>query len=52
MALPYKFTGGFNTKSKGVIDAIEKQIKSVTLKPVKKITFSYNPFQDNVYSIR
>lgn len=52
MALPSRFTGIVGTHSRGIIDAIEKQLKFINLKPVQSISFSFNPFQEDVASVR
>ncbi|XP_067628725.1 uncharacterized protein mRpL53 [Eurosta solidaginis] len=45
------YSGTFK-RSNGLISAISKQVKSVNLKGVKKVTISFDPFAENVRSIR
>ncbi|XP_065202574.1 uncharacterized protein mRpL53 [Planococcus citri] len=46
-----KFTGT-RTRSAGIFDAIRKQLKSLTLEPAKKVTFQFDPFEQNATSMR
>lgn len=45
------FSGCF-TRSGGIVSAIAKQLKTINLKPVKKITVQFDPFHDNAVSVR
>ncbi|XP_044255246.1 39S ribosomal protein L53, mitochondrial isoform X2 [Tribolium madens] len=45
------FSGSFS-RSAGVISAIVKQLKSVNLKPVKKIQVQFDPFHPNAVTAR
>ncbi|XP_028137446.1 39S ribosomal protein L53, mitochondrial [Diabrotica virgifera virgifera] len=45
------FSGGF-TRSAGIISAINKQLKLVNLKPVKKIQVQFDPFHANAVTAR
>jgi large subunit ribosomal protein L53 len=49
MSIPYS---GTIKRSAGVISAISKQLKSVTLKPAKKIFVTFDPFHEKVTSTR
>lgn len=49
MALKYTGTG---TRSGGIFQAIAKQVKTISLEPVKKITFKFDPFGDNANGVR
>lgn len=42
MSIP--FTGTINSWSGGVSSAIAKEARKLSLKPVKKITFQFDPF--------
>ncbi|XP_068085656.1 large ribosomal subunit protein mL53 isoform X2 [Anabrus simplex] len=44
MSIP--FSGTF-TRSAGLISAIAKQLRSITLKPIKKLTITFDPFDSN-----
>ncbi|XP_049964813.1 39S ribosomal protein L53, mitochondrial [Schistocerca serialis cubense] len=46
------YNSGTFTRSSGLISAISKQLRSVTLKPVKKISVKFDPFQENVTETR
>ncbi|KAG5894446.1 hypothetical protein JTB14_014893 [Gonioctena quinquepunctata] len=45
------YSGTF-TKSAGIISAINKQLKLVNLKPVKKIQVKFDPFHPNAVTAR
>ena len=45
------FSGSF-TRAGGIASAIGKQLKSVNLKPVKKIVYTFDPFRPNVKTVR
>jgi len=45
------FSGRFS-KSAGIYSAIGKQLKSVNLKPVERVVFKFDPFQQNVKTVR
>lgn len=49
MSIP--FSGSWS-RSGGISSAISKQLRTVTLKPVKRIVFKFDPFHQNVLSIR
>uniref|UniRef100_A0A0K8TSA9 Large ribosomal subunit protein mL53 n=1 Tax=Tabanus bromius TaxID=304241 RepID=A0A0K8TSA9_TABBR len=49
MSIP--FSGTFR-RSGGVVSAIGKQLKQINLKSVDRITFTFDPFKENVRSIR
>lgn len=51
MALPYKHAGTF-LRSGGINAAVNKQAKLLNLKPAKRIVFTFDPFGENVTSIR
>merc|ERR1712126_184020 len=40
------------SRSAGIYSAIGKQLKSVNLKPVEKIVFKFDPFRQNVTTVR
>lgn len=42
MSIP--FTGTINSWSGGISSAIAKEARKLSLKPVKKITFQFDPF--------
>ncbi|XP_012274248.1 39S ribosomal protein L53, mitochondrial [Orussus abietinus] len=44
-------SGGF-LRSAGVISKITKELKSVTFKPVKKMTVQFDPFHENAKNTR
>jgi len=46
------FTAGSLQRSKGVIDAIFKQLKLVTLKPAKKVVIKFDPFHEKAPETR
>jgi len=46
-----KFSGGFS-RSKGIFSSIVKNLKQVNLKAVKRVTVTFDPFQENVKSTR
>uniref|UniRef100_A0A8D8RYP2 Large ribosomal subunit protein mL53 n=1 Tax=Cacopsylla melanoneura TaxID=428564 RepID=A0A8D8RYP2_9HEMI len=43
---------GSKTKSSGIIQAIIKQRKMLNLKPVKRIVFKFDPFDENCINVR
>lgn len=45
------FSGTFK-RSSGVISAVQKQLKLVNLKPVKKIQVEFDPFHANAVTAR
>ncbi|KAF4523695.1 hypothetical protein B566_EDAN006067 [Ephemera danica] len=49
MSIPYS---GTLKRSAGVISAIAKQLRSVTLKPAKKVVIKFDPFHDKVAATR
>ncbi|XP_014476221.1 PREDICTED: 39S ribosomal protein L53, mitochondrial [Dinoponera quadriceps] len=49
MSIPFS---GTRTRSGGLISAIVKQLKRVSLKPVKRIDVRLDPFHENVKSTR
>ncbi|XP_018788127.1 PREDICTED: 39S ribosomal protein L53, mitochondrial [Bactrocera latifrons] len=49
MSIPFS---GALKRSNGIIAAISKQLKSVNLKGVKRITVTFDPFSENVRSTR
>lgn len=49
MSIPFS---GTLTRSAGIYSAIGKQLKSVSLKPVKQVVFRFDPFHQNVKTIR
>ncbi|CAK9813093.1 39S ribosomal protein L53, mitochondrial [Anthophora plagiata] len=49
MSIPFN---GTRTRSHGVISAIIKHLKSVTLKPVKSINIKFDPFHDSALETR
>jgi len=49
MSIP--FSGRFS-RSAGIYSSIGKQLKSVNLKPVEKIVFKFDPFRQNVTTVR
>lgn len=49
MALKYTGTG---TRSGGIFQAIKKQLNSLSLEPAKRITFQFDPFEQNAPSMR
>ncbi|XP_065346759.1 large ribosomal subunit protein mL53-like isoform X1 [Cloeon dipterum] len=46
------FASGSLKRSAGVIDAIRKQVKLVTLKPAKRIVIKFDPFHDKAPETR
>merc|ERR1711928_199475 len=50
-AMSIPFSGRFS-RSAGIYSAIGKQLNSVNLKPVQKIVFKFDPFQQNVTTVR
>ena len=52
MALPYWYTGRVYTGFIPIAKAIEKQTKLINLKPVKKIKFSFDPFDEKAAATR
>lgn len=46
------YYSGTLSRSAGIISAITKQIKSVNLKPVKKIEVKFDPFHPNAVTAR
>merc|ERR1711911_36630 len=50
-AMGIPFSGRFS-RSAGIYSAIGKQLNSVNLKPVQKIVFKFDPFQQNVTTVR
>lgn len=46
------YYSGVFTRSSGIYSAIGKQLKAVSLKPVKRIVYTFDPFQTNVKTIR
>ncbi|XP_053634165.1 large ribosomal subunit protein mL53 [Cherax quadricarinatus] len=51
MALPYIHVGAF-TRSAGLYSALGKQSQLLNLKPVKKITFTFDPLSENGVVVR
>lgn len=49
MSIPFS---GALKRSNGIIAAISKQLKSVNLKGVKRITVTFDPYAENVRSTR
>jgi len=49
MSVPFS---GTLRRSGGIVSAIGKQLKSVNLKGVKRITVQFDPFAENVKSTR
>ncbi|XP_076168951.1 mitochondrial ribosomal protein L53 [Ptiloglossa arizonensis] len=49
MSLPFN---GVRTRSKGLISAIAKQLRLLTLKPVKSINIKFDPFDTGASEIR
>ncbi|XP_043262760.1 39S ribosomal protein L53, mitochondrial [Colletes gigas] len=49
MSLPFS---GAHTRSKGVISAIAKQLRTLSLKPVKSIQIKFDPFHENALQTR
>ena len=49
MSVPFSGTKRF---ANGVISAIAKQLKSVTLKPVKRVVFRVDPFTEQAQPVR
>lgn len=49
MSVPFS---GALRRSGGIVSAIGKQVKSVNLKGVKRITVQFDPFAENVKSTR
>ncbi|XP_076639543.1 large ribosomal subunit protein mL53-like [Colletes latitarsis] len=49
MSLPFN---GARSRSKGVISAIAKQLRTLSLKPVKSIYIKFDPFHENALQIR
>lgn len=46
------YYSGTYKRSAGIISAIAKQMKSINLKPVKKIQVSFDPFHENAVTAR
>ena len=46
------YYSGALRRSNGIVAAIAKQLKSVNLKAVKRVTVSFNPFNENAKSTR
>ncbi|KAG7176229.1 39S ribosomal protein L53, mitochondrial-like [Homarus americanus] len=51
MALPYTHSGTF-TRSAGLYSALAKQSSLLNLKPVKRITFSFDPLSEKAIVVR
>ncbi|XP_050488559.1 39S ribosomal protein L53, mitochondrial [Bombus huntii] len=49
MSIPFN---GTRTRSAGVISAIAKHLRNLTLKPVKSIDIKFDPFHDNALEAR
>nr|BAN21006.1 mitochondrial ribosomal protein L53 [Riptortus pedestris] len=49
MSIPF---AGALKRSGGVSEAISRQLKSVTLKPVKRVSFKFDPFHERVVETR
>ncbi|XP_015587117.1 39S ribosomal protein L53, mitochondrial [Cephus cinctus] len=49
MSIP---ASGSFTRSAGLISAIGKQLKTINLKPLKKITVQFDPFYNNIKDTR
>lgn len=47
----FKFTGSLS-RSDGLKSAIEKNVRLLSLKPIKRITLSYDPFHTNAGAVR
>lgn len=46
------YKSGAFRRSAGVMSAISKQLKSINLKPVQRITFTFDPFSENAKTAR
>lgn len=46
------YYSGALRRSNGIVAAIGKQLKSVNLKGVKRVTVTFDPFAENVKSTR
>ncbi|XP_059480178.1 uncharacterized protein LOC132199467 isoform X1 [Neocloeon triangulifer] len=46
------FTSGSLKRSSGVLDAIRKQVKLITLKPAKRIVVKFDPFHEKAPETR
>ncbi|XP_050726070.1 39S ribosomal protein L53, mitochondrial-like [Eriocheir sinensis] len=51
MALPWHYHGSL-TRSAGLYSALGKQAKLLSLKPVAKIEFTFDPFTENAVVVR
>ncbi|KAG0726742.1 39S ribosomal protein L53, mitochondrial [Chionoecetes opilio] len=51
MALPFLYHGAI-TRSAGIFSALAKQCSLLSLKPVKKIEFTFDPFAENAVVVR
>merc|ERR1711962_612006 len=51
MALPYRYTGTVS-RSAGIFSALAKNAKLLNLKPAQRINFTFDPFGEDVLSIR
>jgi hypothetical protein len=46
------FSAGSLKRSRGVIDAIQKQLKTLTLKPASKVVVKFDPFHEKAPETR
>lgn len=46
------FSGIINSRSGGVISAINKEAKKLSLKPIKRIVFEFDPFLEESHPTR
>lgn len=49
MSVPFS---GSLSRSAGLVSSLGKQVKSLNLKAVKRITISFDPFTENVVATR
>lgn len=49
MSIPFN---GTRTRSKGIISAIAKHLRTLSLKPVKSIDIKFDPFHDKALEAR
>ena len=51
MALPFLYNGSYS-RSAGIYSALAKQANLLTLKSVKRVDFTLDPFVDNAVVLR
>jgi len=51
MALPYRYTGTVS-RGAGLFAALAKNSKQLNLKPAKRLNFTFDPFGEDILSIR